>query len=71
MNIFQAQNEGEPQRMSRLPEQLTMSPSQALTLRTLAFEAYQERMFEPCLTHEEAERRIEELKKEIALADSF
>jgi hypothetical protein len=42
-----------------------MSPSQALTLRRLAAEAYQERMFEP----EEAERRIEELKREIALAD--
>jgi hypothetical protein len=56
--------------MSRLPERIIMSPSQALTLRRLAAEAYQERMFEPCLTHEEAERRIE-LKKEIALADSF
>jgi hypothetical protein len=48
-----------------------MSPSQALTLRSLAAEAYQERMFEPCLTHEEAERGIEELKREIALANSF
>ena len=59
------------QKMSRLPEQITMSPSQALTLRSLAAEAYQERMYEPCLTHEEAARRIEELKREIALADSY
>jgi len=48
-----------------------LTHDQALTLRRLAAEAYQERMFEPCLTHEEAERRIEELKREIALADSF
>lgn len=57
--------------MSRPPEQLTMSPDQALTLRMLALEAYQERMFDLRLTNEEAERRIDELKREIALADSF
>jgi hypothetical protein len=48
-----------------------MSPAQALTLRMLALEAYQEQMFELRLSHEEAQCRIEELKREIALADSF
>ncbi|GEC14657.1 hypothetical protein NWI01_05490 [Nitrobacter winogradskyi] len=57
--------------MSRLPEHMTMSPDQAMTLRMLALEAYQERMFDFRLTHQEAQRRIDELKKEIALADSY
>jgi hypothetical protein len=47
--------------MSRLPEHMTMSPDQA----------DQERMFDFRLTHQEAQRRIDELKREIALADSF
>ena len=57
--------------MSRLPEHMTMSPNQAVTLRMLALEAYQERMFDFRLTHQEAQRRIDELKREIALADSY
>lgn len=57
--------------MSRLPEQMTMTSRQAVILRMLALEAYQDRMFELRLTHIEAQRRIEELKSEIALANSF
>lgn len=49
--------------MSRLPQQFTMSPAQAMTLRMLALEAYQEQMFELRLTYEEAQCRIDELKK--------
>jgi hypothetical protein len=48
-----------------------MSRGQALTLKSLAIEAYQPRQFAPDLTRAEAARRIEALKQEIALADSF
>jgi hypothetical protein len=56
-----------------LPDQISapMSRSQATTLRTLAIEAYQPRLFEEKLSRDEAARRIEALKQEIALADSF
>lgn len=48
-----------------------MSRAQALRLRSLAEEAYQPSLFARDLTSEEAERRINVLKAEIALADSF
>jgi hypothetical protein len=57
----------------RLPDQISasMSRGQAATLRTLAAEAYQPRLFEEKLSRAEAARRIEALKQEIALANSF
>jgi hypothetical protein len=57
----------------RLPDQITgpMTASQANTLRSLAIEAYQEKLFQPDLTRDEAAKRIEALKREIALANSF
>ncbi|MDB5567428.1 MAG: hypothetical protein JWP84_3994 [Tardiphaga sp.] len=56
-----------------LPDRLAapMSRGQALTLKSLAIEAYQPKLFAPDLTRAEAARRIEALKQEIALADSF
>ena len=48
----------------RLPDAI-MSEYQATTLRKLSIEAYQG------LTSAEAARRIDDLKREIALADSF
>jgi len=48
-----------------------MSRAQALRLRSLAEEAYQPKLYARDLTSEEAERRINVLKAEIALADSF
>ena len=48
-----------------------MSRAQALRLRSLAEEAYQPKLYARGLTSEEAERRINVLKAEIALADSF
>jgi hypothetical protein len=48
-----------------------MSRGQAATLRTLSVEAYQPKLFEKNLTREEADRRIEALQQEIALANSF
>ena len=56
-----------------LPDRLTgpMSRGQATVLRSLAIEAYQQKQFERDLTREEAARRIEALKQEIALANSF
>ncbi|MET0967673.1 MAG: DUF3072 domain-containing protein [Tardiphaga sp.] len=48
-----------------------MTRSQALTLKSLAIEAYQPKQFEKDLTRAEAARRIEALREEIALADSF
>lgn len=48
-----------------------MSPSQAKALRSLSIEAYQERLFEPGLDSTEAARRIDVLKREIELANSF
>ncbi|UGY03065.1 DUF3072 domain-containing protein [Bradyrhizobium quebecense] len=50
---------------------LLMSRAQALRLRTLAEEAYQPNQYARDLTSEEAERRIDALRAEIALADSF
>jgi hypothetical protein len=55
-----------PDRLSR-----PMSRGQAATLRTLSEEAYQPKLFEKDLTREEADRRIEALRQEIALANSF
>jgi hypothetical protein len=48
-----------------------MSREQGATLRTLSVEAYQPKLFEENLTQEEADRRIEALREEIALANSF
>ena len=48
-----------------------MSRAQASRLRSLAEEAYQPKLYARDLTSEEAERRINVLKAEIALADSF
>ena len=55
-----------PDRLSR-----PMSRGQAATLRTLSVEAYQPKLFKKNLTVEEADRRIEALREEIALANSF
>ncbi|KWV45718.1 hypothetical protein AS156_23460 [Bradyrhizobium macuxiense] len=48
-----------------------MTRAQGLRLRSLAEEAYQPMQYARDLTFEEAERRINALKAEIALADSF
>jgi hypothetical protein len=48
-----------------------MTRSQALTLKSLAIEAYQPQQFEKNLTRAEAAQRIQMLRDEIALADSF
>jgi Protein of unknown function (DUF3072) len=48
-----------------------MSRGQAATLRTLSVEAYQPKLFDEKLTREEADRRIEALRQEIALANSL
>ncbi|MHC2437984.1 DUF3072 domain-containing protein [Bradyrhizobium sp. USDA 4451] len=48
-----------------------MTRAQGLRLRSLAEEAYQPNQYARDLTSEEAERRIDALKAEIALADSF
>ncbi|WGS17316.1 MULTISPECIES: DUF3072 domain-containing protein [unclassified Bradyrhizobium] len=48
-----------------------MTRAQAVGLRSLAEEAYQPNQYARDLTFEEAERRINALKAEIALADSF
>ncbi len=57
----------------RLPDQIAapMTTSQANTLKSLAAEAYQEKLFQPDLSRGEAAKRIAALKREIALADSF
>ena len=54
-------------------ERLTaqMNRAQALRLKSLAEDAYQPQQYQPDLTSQEATRRIEALKAEIALADSF
>jgi hypothetical protein len=54
---------------ARLNDQMTRA--QALRLRRLSHEAYQEKQFEEKLTEAEALRRIEALEREIALADQF
>ena len=58
---------------SKMPDRLAapMTRGQALTLKSLAIEAYQPRQFAPDLSRAEAAKRIEALKQEIALADSF
>jgi hypothetical protein len=48
-----------------------MSRAQAMRLRTLSEEAYQPKLFQEILTAAEADRRIEALKAEIELANSF
>jgi hypothetical protein len=48
-----------------------MTRAQALRLKGLADEAYQPELFEPDLSFDEAARRIDAVKAEIALADSF
>jgi Protein of unknown function (DUF3072) len=57
----------------RLPDQILgpMTTSQARTLRNLAVEAYQEKLFQPDLSQAEAAKRIDLLKREIDLANSF
>jgi hypothetical protein len=58
---------------AELPDRVAapMTRGQALTLKSLAIEAYQPKLFVADLTRAEAARRIEALKQEIALADSF
>jgi len=48
-----------------------MTRAQGLKLKNLAEEAYQPAQYARDLTFEEAERRINALRAEIALADSF
>jgi hypothetical protein len=59
----------------RLPDRIAgpmpMNEYQATTLRKLSIEAYQPKLFEEDLTSTEAARRIEALKRKIALANSY
>jgi hypothetical protein len=48
-----------------------MTRGQALRLKSLAGEAYQPERYSADLSFDEAVRRIDALKAEIALADSF
>ena len=48
-----------------------MTRAQALRLKSLAGEAYQPQQYAAGLSADEAARRIDALKAEIALADSF
>jgi hypothetical protein len=48
-----------------------MTRAQAMRLRTLSEEAYQPAQYAKHLTRAEADRRIEALKAEIELANSF
>jgi Protein of unknown function (DUF3072) len=48
-----------------------MTRAQALRLKGLAEEAYQPEQYAADLSFDEAARRIDRLKAEIALADSF
>jgi len=54
----------------RLPDAL-MNEYQATTLRKLSVEACQPKLLAEDLTTKEAAKRIEDLKREIALANSF
>ena len=58
---------------ARLPDRLdgAMTRSQAEVLRSLSIEAYQPKQFEEDLSAAEATRRIDALRREIALANSF
>jgi hypothetical protein len=57
----------------RLPDRIAgpMNESQATTPRKLSIEAYQPKLFAEELSNKEAARRIETLKREIALANSY
>jgi hypothetical protein len=48
-----------------------MTKTQAARLRRLAEEAYQPRQYQAGLSKDEAARRIDALKREIELADSY
>jgi hypothetical protein len=48
-----------------------MTKAQATLLKRLAEEAYQPAQYQTGLSKEEAARRIEALRREIELADSF
>ena len=56
-----------------LPDRLDapMTRNQAEMLRSLSIEAYQPKQFAEDLSAAEAAQRIEALRREIALADSF
>jgi Protein of unknown function (DUF3072) len=56
-----------------LPDRLDapMTRSQAEMLRSLSIEAYQPKQFAEDLSAAEAARRIDALRREIGLADSF
>ena len=58
---------------SDVPDRLAsaMTRAQALRLKNLAEEAYQPERYVTNLSFEEAARRIDALKAEITLADSF
>ena len=57
---------------SDVPDRLAgATRAQALRLKNLAEEAYQPERYATDLNFEEAARRIDALKAEIALADSF
>jgi Protein of unknown function (DUF3072) len=58
---------------ARYPDRLEgpMSRGQANTLRSLSTETYQPKLFEEDLTAKEAAKRIEVLRREIELANSF
>ena len=60
-------------RYAAVPERLAgpMSRAQALRLKGLAEETYQPEQYAAGLSFDEAARRIDALKAEIALADSF
>jgi len=60
-------------RYGGIEQQITaqMTRGQAMRLRTLAEEAYQPKLFERDLSQAEADRRIEVLRAEIELANSF
>ena len=53
------------------PLQTQMTRAQALRLKSLAEEAYQPKQYAADLSFDEAARRIDALKAEIALADAF
>ena len=60
-------------KFGRVSERLAgpMTRAQALRLKDLVEEAYQPERYATDLSFEEAARRIDALKAEIALADSF
>ena len=63
----------DPMTYDRYPDLLRgpMSRGQANTLRSLSIEAYQPKQFAEDLTAEEAAKRIDALRREIELANSF